>query len=82
MSEEQSQTTEIDRLKTELEFRKRQQVIMYSCLESIQDGRDFEGCKRAANLALIAVRQITSDLQTAQQRNRYDPRRSGTTERG
>lgn len=62
-----SQTTdpkdaEIERLREELVHRKRQQVIMYSCLENIRDGQDFEGCKRAADIALIAVRQITADM--------------------
>ncbi len=53
---------EIERLRDELTHRKRQQVIMYSCLENIREGRDFEGCKRAADIALIAVRQITADM--------------------
>ena len=51
-----------ERLRDELAHRTRQQVIMYSCLENIRDGQNFEGCKRAADIALIAVRQITADM--------------------
>lgn len=53
---------EIERLRDELDGRKRQQAIMYSCLEDIRDGQDFDGCKMAAALVLKAVRQITADM--------------------
>lgn len=54
--------SEVEKLRAELTHRKRQQVIMYSCLENIREGQNFEGCKRAADLALIAVRQIAADM--------------------